>query len=103
MMDFEDRRVRASRRAAAGLSIARLIKRGLVECCSRGKWRLTPAGLKLARRLYPGIKPPTKRQLANDIALRKAISVWEDESSHTIRQASQTHQVWSLLPMSHRI
>jgi len=72
MMDFEDRHVRASRRAAAGLSIARLIKREVVECCARGRWRLTPAGLKIARRLNPDIKPSTKRQLASDIALRKA-------------------------------
>jgi hypothetical protein len=78
MMDFEDRRERASRRAAAGLSIARLIKRGLLECPSRGSWRLTPAGLKVARRLNPQCKPPTKRELARNIALRKAISAWED-------------------------
>src|SRR5260370_3866440 len=73
MANFEDRRVRASRRAAAGLSIARLIKRGFLECSSRGKWRLTPGGLKVARWLYPEIKPPTKRQLAHDMAFRKAI------------------------------
>ena len=78
MMDFEDRRVRASRRAAAGLSIARLIKRGLLERCSRASWRLTPTGLKVARRLNPQCKPPTKRELARNIALRKAISAWED-------------------------
>jgi hypothetical protein len=36
----EERRKNASLRSAAGLSVARLIKRGLVECCSRGKWRL---------------------------------------------------------------
>ena len=78
MMDFEDRRERASRRAAAGLSLARLIKRGLLECPSRGSWRLTPAGFRVARRLYPDIKPPSKRQLAHNIALRKALARLED-------------------------
>jgi hypothetical protein len=73
-MQFEDRRVRASRRAAAGLSIARLIKRGLLECCAGGRWHLTQAGLKVARRLNPQSKPPTERELARSIALRKAIS-----------------------------
>src|SRR5690348_14372188 len=34
MTEFKDRRERACRRAAAGLSIPRLIKRGLLECCS---------------------------------------------------------------------
>jgi hypothetical protein len=59
MRDFEDRRERASRRAAAGLSIARLIKRGLLESHARGHRRLTPIGLKAARALYPEIKPST--------------------------------------------
>ena len=76
--NFEDHRERASRRAAAGLSIRRLIKRGLLERCARGSWRLTPTGLKVARWLYPDIKPPTKRQLAHSIALRKAMSAWQD-------------------------
>jgi hypothetical protein len=76
--DFDDRRERASRRAATGLSIARLIRRRLLECCTRARWRLTPAGLKVARRLYADIKPPTKRQVAGAIALRKMISQWED-------------------------
>jgi hypothetical protein len=76
--DFEDRRERARRRAAAGLSIARLIRRGLLEWCARGRWRLTPAGLKVARRIWLDVKPTTKRELARHIALRKAISAWED-------------------------
>jgi len=63
----------------AGLSIARLAKRGLLECCARGRWRLTRAGLALARRLCPDLKAPTKRELARNIALRKAIQIWEDE------------------------
>jgi hypothetical protein len=41
MRQFEKGRVRACARAAAGLSIARLIRRGLLECCARGRWRLT--------------------------------------------------------------
>jgi hypothetical protein len=73
--DFENRALRASRRAAAGLAITRLLRRGLLERCSRsGRWRLTRAGLSLARRLYPNIKRPTKRQLATDIALVRAMS-----------------------------
>jgi hypothetical protein len=49
---FADSRIRASRRAAAGLAIARLIRRGLLERCSRpGRWRLSLAGQSLARRL----------------------------------------------------
>ena len=67
MMEYEDPRVRASRRAAAGLSIARLIKRGLLECPRPGRWRLTPEN-----------KPPTKRELARHIALRKALSGLRD-------------------------
>jgi hypothetical protein len=78
MMEYEDRRERASRRAAAGLSLQRLVKRGFLKSCSRGHWRLTPTGLALARRLWPHVKPPTKRELARHIALRKAISAWED-------------------------
>ena len=75
MKGFEDRRIRASKRAAAGLSIARLLRRGLLRRCSRaGRWRLTRAGLSLAKRLYPNIKRPTKRQLATDVALVRAFS-----------------------------
>src|SRR6516162_3344895 len=32
---FEDRRLRAAKRAAAGRAIRRLIARGLLECCTR--------------------------------------------------------------------
>jgi hypothetical protein len=99
MMDFENRHVRASRRAAAGLSIARLIKRGLVECAARGRWRLTPAGLKIAQRLYPNIKPPTKRQLASDIALRKAISAWEDDHPTLAGKRRRRTKARSLAPI----
>jgi hypothetical protein len=75
MKGFADSRIRASRRAAAGLAIARLIRRGLLECCSRrGRWRLTPAGLALGRRLYPEIRSPSKRQLAADIAFCRAVA-----------------------------
>src|SRR5258708_34285467 len=70
LQSFENRPFRARRRAAAGLAITRLIRRGLLERCSRaGRWRLTRAGVSLARRLYPEIKRPTKRQLESDIAL----------------------------------
>ncbi len=92
MTDFEDRRERASRRSAAGLSIARLTRRGLLERCARGSWRLTLSGFKVARRLNPQSKPPTKQELARNIALRKAIQSWEDGASHAVRQAPQTHQ-----------
>jgi hypothetical protein len=71
---FEDRSERAARRAAAGLSLKRLDKRGLLEHCARGSWRLTHSGVALARRLYPECKPPTKAELARDTALSKTLS-----------------------------
>jgi hypothetical protein len=74
----DDRRERAQRRAAAGRAIKRLIRRGLLEGRSRGKWRLSKAGVALARRLYPQIKPVTKRELAHNIALNKAMQSWEN-------------------------
>jgi|SRR6516164_5624808 len=77
MRKFEDRRERHRRRSAFGLSVARLIKRGLLESPVRGRWRLTLTGVKLASALYPEIKPLTKRQLkeqlAPTLALRTAI------------------------------
>jgi hypothetical protein len=69
----EERRKNASLRAAAGLSVARLIKRGLVECCSRGKWRLTGAGLKVAQKLWPELKPMSKKEVASKISFREAM------------------------------
>ena len=42
MKEIVDRRERATRRAAAGRALARLIGRGLLASCSRGSWRLTP-------------------------------------------------------------
>jgi hypothetical protein len=54
MATLEDRKMRACRRAAAGRAIARLIKRGLLECGSaRGTWRLTKRGLKAAKAAVP--------------------------------------------------
>jgi hypothetical protein len=74
MQKFEDRKERACRRADTGRSIARLIKRGVLACGSeRGKWRLTPLGLAVARTLYPEMKPWTKRELAKTLALREAM------------------------------
>jgi restriction endonuclease Mrr len=73
MAEIVERRVRGSRRAAAGRSIARLMKRGLLESCSRGTWRLTRLGFKAAREFYPEIKPLSKRQVAATIALRKTL------------------------------
>jgi hypothetical protein len=69
----EERRKNASLRSAAGLSVARLIKRGLVESCSRGKWRLTGAGLKVAQKLWPELKPMSKKEVASAIAFRELV------------------------------
>jgi hypothetical protein len=46
-----NRHVRAVRRTAAGRAVARLVYRGLLECCGRGKWWLTPNGVEVALRL----------------------------------------------------
>jgi hypothetical protein len=72
----EERRKNASLRSAAGLSVARLIKRGLVESCSRGKWRLTGAGLEVARELWPKLKPMSKREVASAIAFWEMSGAW---------------------------
>jgi hypothetical protein len=71
-------RVRASKRAAAGRAIQRLMARGLLECCTHGQWRLTPNGVEVALRLNPHASPPSEEELAHRIALRKAFSAWED-------------------------
>jgi restriction endonuclease Mrr len=86
MAEIEDRKERATRRADQGRSIARLIKRGLVESCSRGKWRLPRAGFEIARELHPGVKPSSKRELAGQIAMRKAVQAWEAENPERRRR-----------------
>jgi hypothetical protein len=63
-----DHRERATHRAAAGLSITRLVNRGLVEGSSRGKWRLTPKGVRVAKALWPEILPLSKREVSRRIA-----------------------------------
>jgi hypothetical protein len=73
MTKYKDRTERAAKRASAGRAIARLIKRRLLERCSRGRWRLSGAGVAIARRLYPQIKPVTKQELAHHIAFHQAM------------------------------
>jgi hypothetical protein len=78
MRKVKDRAERHRRRAAAGLSLHRLTGRGLLEHCSRGSWRLTPAGVKLASGLYPEIKPLTKEQVEEQLARdRREREMWE--------------------------
>jgi hypothetical protein len=72
MRKIPDRKERARRRSAAGLSIARLIKRGLLESCSRGKWRVTRAGLAVARKLWPELKPMSKKKVERTVAQTNA-------------------------------
>ena len=67
---IEDRHQRAIRRAASARAAARLIKRGLVERTGWGRWRLTPRGLKVAKALWPLLKPYSKRELATTISRR---------------------------------
>jgi hypothetical protein len=77
MRRIADRKQRARRRSAAGLSIARLIRRGLLEPCSRGRWRLSKLGVGIAKKLHPQVKRPTKQEMessrARTAALRDAI------------------------------
>lgn len=70
-----DHKERAAHRAAAGLSIVRLVNRGLVKGCSRGKWRLTPKGVRVAKVLWPEILPLSKREVAAQIAGTLAMRV----------------------------
>ena len=53
---ISDPRKRASRQAARGLAIKRLLKRGLLERCGYGRYRLTFAGVHTARRLLPSVQ-----------------------------------------------
>src|SRR6516162_4553700 len=75
MSQFEKSERRACARAAAGLSITRLMARGLLERCTRGRWRLTSKGLEVALRLEPDFNLPTAEELAPQLELAKAISV----------------------------
>jgi hypothetical protein len=79
MAGIDNLRERASRRAAAGRSIERLVRRGFLECCSRGHWRLTRRGFKVARALHPEVSPLKKRQVAAEIAWRKTMNAYLDE------------------------
>jgi hypothetical protein len=81
MKSFEGRKERARRRAAAGRSIERLIERGLLESCSRGSWRLTPSGVQAARKLYPGVRELSAKELERHNALRVLIDSWIQEQS----------------------
>jgi hypothetical protein len=71
--EIEDRRVRATRRAAIGRSLARLVRRGLLESCSRGYWQPSKRGLRVARQVFPEIRPLTRLELAQKIAREKMI------------------------------
>jgi hypothetical protein len=69
--DADNRRAKASKRAAAGRALQRLIKRGLVEPVARGHWRLSSQhGVEVAARLWPQIKKPTPEQMAADVGMR---------------------------------
>jgi hypothetical protein len=79
MKEVEDRRERARRRAAAGKSIDRLIGRGLLESCGRGSWRLTSIGFQAGKKLYPGVRELSARELEKHNALREMIDSWIHE------------------------
>jgi hypothetical protein len=69
--DALNRRLRASKRAAAGRALERLIKRGLVEPVTRGRWRLSSQrSVEVAAQLWPQIKKPTSEQMAADVQMR---------------------------------
>jgi hypothetical protein len=73
ILPISDPKAREVRRTSKARAVQRLITRGLLESCSRGKWRLTRAGVKVAKVLWPGLKPPTKRELQSQIAFREAV------------------------------
>jgi hypothetical protein len=79
LKEVEDQQERASRRAGASRSLERLIERGLLACCGRGSWRLTPSGVKAARKLYPDIKELTAKELERHNDLRVGIQSWIQE------------------------
>lgn len=79
MKEIADRKARATRRAAAGRALASLIKRGLLESCSRGAWRLTPRGVKVTKQLYPEIQRPSDHEPA------VAMASWMDERPVLVR------------------
>jgi hypothetical protein len=79
MKEAEDRRVRNRRRAAAGRSLHRLIRRGLLECPARGAWKLTPAGFKAAKGLWPEIQRPNEHELVVQVA------AWMEERPVLVR------------------
>jgi Mn-dependent DtxR family transcriptional regulator len=63
---ISDPRIRASRQAARGLAIKRLLKRGLIARCGYGRYHLTQSGVQTARRLLlsggagGNFRPPKK-------------------------------------------
>jgi hypothetical protein len=92
MEQFEKGERRASARAAAGLSIARLVRRGLLECCTRGRWRLTLKGLEVALRLEPDFNLPTLEELAPKLEFAEAISAVPRFASARRRKLRRTRR-----------
>jgi hypothetical protein len=92
LKEAEDRRERASRRAGAGRSIERLIGRGLLESCEWGRWRLTPGGVKTARKLYPEIKDLTAKELERHNALRLEIESWIQDHPQLTKRRHKPRQ-----------
>jgi hypothetical protein len=101
-----DHRARAARRAAAGLAVVRLVRRGLVESVSRGHWRLTLRGFKVAKALYPELKPPTKKEVAGQISfimtMRAAVTRPRRKRSSTARKSPGALGSSSTLPTNVR-